>query len=79
MTAVDVSGTIALGAVELLTANLLLGLLLSVGYNPTRQWPRQRVTPSPLPQPSSGVSSTGGRSGEHQSMSNDKCIISSRA
>ncbi len=77
MTAVDVSGTIALGAVELLTANLLLGLLLSVGYNPTRQWPR--VTPSPLPQPSSGVSSTGGRSDEHQSMSNDKCIISSRA
>ncbi len=43
MTAVDVSGTIALGAVGLLTANLLLGLLLSVGYNPTRQWPRQRM------------------------------------
>jgi DMSO/TMAO reductase YedYZ heme-binding membrane subunit len=43
MTAVDVSGTIALGAVGLLTLNLLLGLLLSIGYNPTRQWPRQRV------------------------------------
>lgn len=43
MSAVDVSGTIALGAVALLAANLLLGLLLSVGYNPTRQWPRQRV------------------------------------
>jgi len=43
MTAVDVSGTIALGAIGLLTLNLLLGLLLSVGYNPTRQWPRQRV------------------------------------
>src|SRR6266850_4602084 len=43
MTAVDLSGTIALGAIGLLTANLLLGLLLSVGYNPTRQWPRQRV------------------------------------
>jgi hypothetical protein len=42
MTAVDVSGTIALGAVGLLTLNLLLGLLLSVGYNPTRQWPRQQ-------------------------------------
>src|SRR6476646_8069269 len=41
MTAVDVSGTIALGAVGLLTLNLLLGLLLSVGYNPKRQWPRQ--------------------------------------
>jgi predicted ferric reductase len=43
MTAVDVSGTIALGAVGLLTANLLLGLLLSIGYNPARQWPRQRM------------------------------------
>jgi DMSO/TMAO reductase YedYZ heme-binding membrane subunit len=43
MTAVGVSGTIALGAIGLLTANLLLGLLLSVGYNPARQWPRQRV------------------------------------
>lgn len=43
MSAVDFSGTIALGAVGLLTLNLLLGLLLSVGYNPTRQWPRQRV------------------------------------
>lgn len=43
MTAVDLSGTIALVAVGLLTANLLLGLLLSVGYNPARQWPHQRV------------------------------------
>ena len=43
MSAVDLSGTIALGAIGLLTLNLLLGLLLSVGYNPTRQWPRQRV------------------------------------
>lgn len=43
MSAVDLSGTIALGAVGLLTLNLLLGLLLSVGYNPTRQWPRQGV------------------------------------
>jgi sulfoxide reductase heme-binding subunit YedZ len=43
VTAVDVSGTIALAAVGLLTANLLLGLLLSVGYNPTRQWPKRRL------------------------------------
>jgi sulfoxide reductase heme-binding subunit YedZ len=43
MTAVDVSGTIALVAVGLLTLNLLLGLLLSVGYNPKRQWPRQAL------------------------------------
>src|SRR5262245_19518934 len=41
MTAVDVSGTIALGAVGLLTVNLLLGLLLSIGYNPKRQWPKR--------------------------------------
>ena len=43
MSAVDLSGTIALGAIGLLTANLLLGLLLSVGYNPIRQWPKRRV------------------------------------
>jgi predicted ferric reductase len=41
LTAVDISGTIALGAIGLLTLNLLLGLLLSVGYNPARQWPRR--------------------------------------
>jgi sulfoxide reductase heme-binding subunit YedZ len=41
--AIDVSGTIALGAVGLLTLNLLLGLLLSTGYNPKRQWPRQAL------------------------------------
>ena len=43
MTAVEFSGTIALGAIGLLTLNLLLGLLLSVGYNPARQWPKRRV------------------------------------
>ncbi len=43
MSAVDLSGTIALGAIGLLTLNLLLGLLLSVGYNPARQWPRLPV------------------------------------
>ena len=43
MSAVDFSGTIALGAIGLLTANLLLGLLLSVGYNPVRQWPKRRI------------------------------------
>jgi predicted ferric reductase len=43
LTAVDISGTIALGAIGLLTLNLLLGLLLSVGYNPARQWPRRQV------------------------------------
>jgi predicted ferric reductase len=43
VSAVDLSGTIALVAIGLLTANLLLGLLLSVGYNPIRQWPRRRL------------------------------------
>ncbi len=43
MSAVDLSGTVALVAVGLLTANLLMGLLLAVGYNPTRQWPRVPV------------------------------------
>src|SRR3982751_5319239 len=43
VSAVDFSGTVALGAIGLLTLNLLLGLLLSVGYNPTRQWPKQRI------------------------------------
>ena len=43
MSAVDFSGTIALGAIGLLTGNLLLGLLLSVGYNPVRQWPKRRI------------------------------------
>ena len=42
MSAVDLSGTIALVAVGVLTANLLLGLLLANGYNPTRQWPHTR-------------------------------------
>jgi hypothetical protein len=43
VSAVDASGTIALVAIGLLTLNLLLGLLMSVGYNPARQWPHQRI------------------------------------
>jgi len=42
MTAVDLSGDVGLVALGLLTANILMGLLLSVGYNPVRQWPRRR-------------------------------------
>jgi len=41
--AVDVSGTIALIAVGLLTLNLLLGLLLATGYNPRRRWPHRTL------------------------------------
>jgi methionine sulfoxide reductase heme-binding subunit len=43
MSAVEFSGTVALGAVGLLTLNLLLGLLVSIGYNPRRRWPRQPI------------------------------------
>jgi len=41
-TAIDISSVIGLGAVGIFTAQILLGLLLSVGYNPLRQWPHQR-------------------------------------
>lgn len=41
--AIDVSSVVGLIAVGIFTAQILLGLLLSVGYNPLRQWPRQRI------------------------------------
>ena len=41
-TAIDISSVVGLVAVGLFTAQILMGLLLSVGYNPIRQWPRQR-------------------------------------
>ncbi len=42
-TAIDVSSVVGLIAVGILTAQILLGLLLSVGYNPLRRFPRRRV------------------------------------
>lgn len=42
-TAIDVSSAVGLVAVGMFTAQILLGLLLSVGYNPVRRWPRQPV------------------------------------
>ena len=42
-TAIDVSSVVGLIAIGIFTAQILLGLLLSVGYNPLRQWPRQRI------------------------------------
>src|SRR5438270_2674015 len=42
-TAIDVSSVVGLVAVGLFTAQILLGLLLSVGYNPLRQFPRRRL------------------------------------
>jgi len=41
-TAIDVSSVAGLIAVGIFTAQILLGLLLSVGYNPIRKWPRLR-------------------------------------
>jgi sulfoxide reductase heme-binding subunit YedZ len=43
ISAIELSSDIGLVAVGLLTTNILLGLLMSVGYNPTRRWPRRRV------------------------------------
>jgi predicted ferric reductase len=42
-TAIDVSSVVGLIAVGMFTAQILLGLLVSTGYNPVRQWPRRRV------------------------------------
>jgi len=42
-TGIDVSSVVGLIAIGVFTAQILLGLLLSVGYNPLRQWPRRRV------------------------------------
>jgi sulfoxide reductase heme-binding subunit YedZ len=41
-TAIDVSSVLGLTALGMFTAQMLMGLLLSVGYNPIRRWPRQR-------------------------------------
>jgi len=41
--AIDVSSVVGLIAVGLFTAQILLGLLLSIGYNPVRGWPRRRL------------------------------------
>jgi DMSO/TMAO reductase YedYZ heme-binding membrane subunit len=42
-TAIDVSSVFGLVAVGIFTAQILIGLLLSVGYNPVRNWPRRRL------------------------------------
>ena len=43
MSALDLSNYAGLTAVGLLTLNILLGLLLSVKYNPVRRWPHRRM------------------------------------
>ena len=43
MTAIDLSSFAGLTAMVLLTLNILLGLLVSVNYNPRRQWPQRKI------------------------------------
>jgi hypothetical protein len=41
---IDLASYAGLGAVTLLTANLLIGLLMAVKYNPVRSWPHRRIS-----------------------------------
>jgi len=43
MTAIDLASYAGLAAMTLLTLNLLIGLLMSVKYNPVREWPHRRI------------------------------------
>lgn len=43
MSAIDISSYFGLAAMTLLTLNILLGLLMSVKYNPVREWPHRRI------------------------------------
>jgi len=43
MTVLDLSSNAGLIGMGLLTINLLLGLLISVRYNPRKQWPHRRI------------------------------------
>jgi predicted ferric reductase len=43
ITAVDISGAVGLIAMYLFTVNLLLGLLISVNYQPARYWPHKKL------------------------------------
>ena len=43
MTAIEISSYFGLAAMTLLTLNLLIGLVMSVKYNPVRNWPHRRI------------------------------------
>jgi predicted ferric reductase len=43
LSAIDLSSYLGLGAITLLTLNVMLGLLMSVKYNPVRAWPHRRI------------------------------------
>jgi methionine sulfoxide reductase heme-binding subunit len=40
---IDLSNFAGLGAIGLLTLNILIGLLLATKYNPVRHWPHRRI------------------------------------
>ncbi len=40
---IELSNYAGLGAIGLLTANILIGLLLTTKYNPVRRWPHRRI------------------------------------
>ena len=40
---IELSNYAGLGAIGLLTANILIGLLLATKYNPVRRWPHRRI------------------------------------
>ena len=44
ISAIDLASYAGLGALTLLTLNLLLGLLMAVKYNPVRNWPHRRIS-----------------------------------
>jgi sulfoxide reductase heme-binding subunit YedZ len=43
MTAIELSSYFGLTAMTLLTLNILIGLVMSVKYNPVRSWPHRRI------------------------------------
>jgi len=43
MTAIELSSYFGLAAITLLTLNILIGLVMSVKYNPVRNWPHRRI------------------------------------
>lgn len=43
MDAIDISGDAGLVAITLLTVNILLGMLMSMKYNPVRNWPHRHI------------------------------------
>jgi predicted ferric reductase len=43
MTAIELSSYFGLAAMTLLTLNIMIGLVMSVKYNPVRGWPHRRI------------------------------------